>query len=85
MKPKKIKFERRIIEILEYDEILPTQTERELLKRIRRNNNTETWESIENQESKLKENLKNSLLDFYRLQSMIDEGKGHQLMKEMNF
>ena len=83
MKPKKLFLENRIIEILESNTPLSSHIENDLLKAIKKNSSFDSWAEKESRESSLKTEIKDSLLDFYRLQQMIDEGRGNELLESL--
>jgi hypothetical protein len=76
MKPKKNNFERKIHQLLLCD--WATQplnaTEAELLLIIQKKNATLCWEKEDLRKSEIRDRCKNALIDFYRLQTLLDEG-----------
>ena len=85
MKPKRIPLEKRIFQILEHNIALPSDTENELLRiiKFKEARTHESWANEEHFLSNLKQEVKESLKEFYRLQTMIDEGDGEFLMKQV--
>ena len=83
MKPRRLILEKKILEMLETDDFGDNEIEIELFNEIRLRNDTETWESLALHQNTVQNKVRFAVLEFYRLQTKLDEGGGEELFVEL--
>ena len=84
MKPKKEAFEQRIREVLDQDIALDSDFERNLVKMIKSEGEVgHSWQSQDVMKVNFRMQCKSALVDYYRLQTMVEEGMGDEIIKDL--
>ena len=84
MKPKKEAFEERIHDVIAQDITLDSENERQLIKTIKSEGEVVlSWQSQDVMKLNFRMLCKSVLVDFYRLQTLLEEGMGEEVFSDL--